>query len=81
MGKWIVLAALLAFLGIASVFAYVGWTRHDDVPMSAHGYIAMALGIGFTLIVGIGLMTLVFYSSRKGYDEQAGTFSPDETER
>jgi hypothetical protein len=77
LGKWITIAALLAFLGIAAVFAYVGWTRHDDVPMSAHGYIAMGLGIGFTLVVGVGLMTLVFYSSRKGYDERAGSFAPD----
>jgi hypothetical protein len=37
--------------------------------MSSHGYIAMALGIFFSLVVGIGLMTLVFYSSRAGYDE------------
>ena len=75
MGKWITLATLLAFLALAAVFAYVGWNRHGDVPMSAHGYLAMALGIGFTLVVGVGLMALVFYSSRKGYDEQVGTFS------
>jgi hypothetical protein len=76
MGKWITLAILLSFLVLAAVFAYVGWNRHGDVPMSAHGYIAMALGIGFTLVVGTGLMALVFYSSRKGYDEQAGKFMP-----
>jgi hypothetical protein len=81
MSKWIAIAALLAFLGVAAVFAYAGWTRHGDVPMSAHGYIAMALGIGFTLVVGIGLMTLVFYSSRKGYDEQAGRFLPEDPEQ
>jgi hypothetical protein len=76
MGKWIIMAVLLAFVGIAAVFAYVGWNLHGDVAMPVHGYIAMALGIGFTLIVGVGLMALVFYSSRKGYDEQAGTFEP-----
>ena len=55
---------------------------HDDVEMSMHGYIAMALGIGFTLVVGIGLMALVFYSSRKGYDDEVGQFVPhDENER
>jgi hypothetical protein len=40
-----------------------------DVQMSGHGWAAMALGILFSFIVGIGLMGLVFYSSRKGYDE------------
>jgi hypothetical protein len=37
--------------------------------MSGHGWIAMSLGIVFSLAVGVGLMSLVFYSSRRGYDE------------
>ncbi len=37
--------------------------------MPAVGYIAMALGVTFSVIVGCGLMTLLFYSSRHGYDE------------
>jgi len=37
--------------------------------MSGHGYMAMALGITFSMVVGIGLMSLIFYSHRKGYDE------------
>ncbi len=48
---------------------YEGWTRDADVEMSEHGYIAMALGIFFSLVIGIGLMALVFYSGRAGYDE------------
>ena len=31
----------------------------------------MGLGIVFLLIVGCGLMALVFYSSRHGYDDAA----------
>jgi hypothetical protein len=38
-----------------------------DVPIS--GYFAMAFGVIFSLIVGVGLMALIFYSSREGYDE------------
>jgi hypothetical protein len=37
----------------------------------ATGYVAMALGIVFSLLVGCGLMALVFFSSRHGYDEPA----------
>jgi hypothetical protein len=40
-----------------------------DVEMSVHGYVAMILGIIFSLVVGCGLMALVFYSNRRGYDE------------
>ena len=45
------------------------WQVTADVEMSVHGYIAMALGILFSIVVGCGLMALMFYSSRRGYDE------------
>jgi hypothetical protein len=31
-----------------------------DVQMSVHGYIAMILGIVFSLVIGCGLMALMF---------------------
>jgi hypothetical protein len=31
--------------------------------------VALALGAGFSVLVGIGLMVLLFFSSRRGYDE------------
>ncbi|HEY7645030.1 MAG TPA: hypothetical protein VH858_08335 [Hyphomicrobiales bacterium] len=37
--------------------------------MSGHGYVAMALMIVVSVALGCGLMALVFYSSRRGYDE------------
>ena len=67
-GEWIIIAVLLLLLGVASFIAYRGWTVENvDVPVS--GYIAMALGVVFSLFVGVGLMALIFYSSRKGYDD------------
>ena len=67
-GGWSVIAVLLLLLGGAGFIAYRGLTV-DSVDVPASGYIAMALGVIFSLIVGVGLMVLVFYSSRKGYDE------------
>jgi hypothetical protein len=32
------------------------------------GWLMMGLGIFFTLLVGCGLMVLIFYSSRAGFD-------------
>jgi hypothetical protein len=70
LGAWVVVGVLSAFLVAAGIIGYLGWTSTDtDVPVS--GYIAMALGVIFSLVVGVGLMALVFYSSRKGYDEPA----------
>jgi hypothetical protein len=70
MGTWILLAILLGFLALSAWFSYDVWNAEDAV-MSVHGYIALALGVTFSLIVGIGLMSLIFYSNRKGYDTPA----------
>lgn len=42
-----------------------------DVTLSGHGIAALILGVVFTLIVGGGLMFLIFYSSRRGHDDSA----------
>ena len=47
------------------------WTSVEGPPMPLEGYVAMWLGIAFSLVVGCGLMALMFYSSRHGYDERA----------
>ena len=74
-GVWITLAVLGMLLLFALLFAYVGWTAPSDASdqqqMSASGYVAMAFGIIVTLALGVGLMTLVFYSNRKGHDQDA----------
>jgi hypothetical protein len=69
MGSWIVIAILLAFLIAAIWLGHKGWTMDSNVQVSKQGYIAMALGTVFSLVIGIGLMALIFYSSRAGYDE------------
>ncbi len=50
------------------LWAIYAWNS-VEVEMSVHGYVAMILGIIFSLVVGCGLMALVFYSNRRGYDE------------
>ncbi len=70
LGAWIAVTVLSLLLVAAGVTGYIGWTiSNADVPIA--GYVAMALGVIFSLAVGVGLMALVFYSSRKGYDEPA----------
>jgi hypothetical protein len=68
-GTAAIVVALLAFLAAALWYAAGAWTSIQGPPMPAVGYIAMALGIVFSLIIGCGLMALLFYSSRHGYDE------------
>ena len=76
--------ALFGILAVASWYAARAWISVDGPPMPATGYVAMTLGVVFSLLVGCGLMALLFYSSRHGYDERAGaeqTADPDDGER
>ena len=77
--RWIVIAVLSALLLAASVLGYLGWTSTDTRVPEA-GYVALALGAVFSLIVGAGLMALVFYSSRHGYDEPVVLISEPESD-
>lgn len=71
MRKIALILPLLAMLAGSIWFAYFVWITDDGPPMPVTGYVAMALGILFSLLIGIGLMALVFYSHRHGYDERA----------
>lgn len=71
MGSKILIAVLVGLVIWAGWVGIAGWNLESDVQMSGHGYIAMTIGIVMSLVVGIALMGLVFYSSRKGYDDAA----------
>ena len=58
-------AAVLATIVVVARF----WTSSGDAEISTAGWLAMGLGIVVTLALGVGLMALVFISSRRGYDE------------
>lgn len=58
-------------VGAIAVAFYV-WDQMAGVSLSAHGIVALVLGVVVSLALGIGLMALVFYSSRKGFDRIDG---------
>lgn len=64
----LLVVALLCILAGVAAFAYFGLAGRD-VALGVHGWTAMSLGTILMLVVGIGLMALMFYSSRHGYDE------------
>ena len=77
-GFWALLAVLLLILIGTIVVSYLGWTSAAGTDVPASGYVALALGVIFSLAVGFGLMALVFYSSRSGYDEPARLVQEDD---
>lgn len=66
---WATGAALFVVV-VATVAAHL-WISVGDTQISIIGWLSMGFGIVLTLAVGIGLMTLVFISNRRGYDEAA----------
>lgn len=68
----LLIAALIGLLLLALGVATAMWIEAGDASISLHGVIALLLGVVVALALGIGLMALVFYSSRHGHDDQAG---------
>lgn len=70
--RLVILIAVLGGMLIAAVAVIaLTWTGLGDTEISGHGIFALVLGLTLTLALGIGLMFLVFYSSRQGYDDEA----------
>jgi hypothetical protein len=58
-----------ALLVAAGLYSWHVWAAMPDAQVSASGWTALVIGSVFTVLVGGGLMFLVFYSSRHGYDD------------
>ena len=64
-----VIVAGIALLAVG-IYVAVALSGIGEVEMSAAGWGAMLLGVVLTLALGLGLMSLVFISNRRGYDER-----------
>ena len=67
MGKFLFLAVMAIFLVVSVWWAAWVWGSMD-AELSTDGNIALWLGIVVSLVVGVGLMVLLFQSDRRGYD-------------
>jgi hypothetical protein len=63
---------LLALLSIVIAALAVVLVARGDPVMHIHMLIATALGIGLTVLLGTGLMTLLFLGTGSGQDETDG---------
>jgi hypothetical protein len=76
MRKLAIMIPLFALLAVSLWFGAAAWSRFDAGAMPFYGYLAIAGGVAMSLLVGGGLMALVFYSSRHGYDDLSGGDGP-----
>jgi hypothetical protein len=67
----LLILALFGLLALAIWFAASVFTHIGGGAIPLYGYVAIAGGVIFSLGVGGGLMALVFYSNRRGYDDEA----------
>jgi len=65
----LLIAFLIGLLVLSGAAAWRIWSALDDAKMTAHGYIALAVGVTLSLLIGGGLMALVFFSARSGHDD------------
>jgi len=72
MRKVLLLIPLFALLVLAFWFAGSAWVHLGGEAIPLYGWFAIGGGVLFSLLVGGGLMALIFYSHRHGYDDLSG---------
>ncbi|WEK45476.1 MAG: hypothetical protein P0Y56_10565 [Candidatus Andeanibacterium colombiense] len=80
---WSRFRKILRWMGFAALVAIsIAWAAlyADNGFISIHLYIAAALGIGVTIMVGAALMGLAFLSSGTGHDASVAR-RPEERDR
>jgi len=73
--RWVGLFATLC-LAMVGAALFMLWAVNDfnGIGVQGHALAALLLGVVFTTLVGVGLMTLVFWSNRHRRDDLAYRF-------
>jgi hypothetical protein len=73
-GRILILIVLTGILIATGVWMILILNQTSGVAIGTHGWIALGLGTFFSIVIGCGLMALMFISSRHGHDEAADPF-------
>jgi uncharacterized membrane protein YbhN (UPF0104 family) len=73
---WRIFRLLLLLSVVIAAIAVILVSR-GDTGLHINMLIATALGVGFTVLLGTSLMTLVFLSADSGYDDAASAADPN----
>jgi hypothetical protein len=66
---WLMLVVLLGLLAAVAWYTVSVWS--GTPPMPLYGNIIMVVAATLALVAGSGLIALMFYSDREGYDDAA----------
>jgi hypothetical protein len=72
---WSRYKALMSWMGLAAFLAVLAalfylWVTGTEIRV--HMIIATVAGVGLSVLLGTGLMGLVYFSSHSGHDDQIG---------
>jgi hypothetical protein len=67
--SWVAVGVAITVMAVVIAVSVFNWLAIDSSDIDLNGWIALILGVLVTLAVGIGLMALIFVSSRRGYDD------------
>lgn len=66
--SWVFAVVFGALLGLAVWFGFYAWTLFSPAAMNVLGRTFVLMGAILGMGLGAGLMVLIFYSNREGYD-------------
>jgi RsiW-degrading membrane proteinase PrsW (M82 family) len=61
----------MALLSVVTILLSLIYLKRSGEPMPIQMAIATIAGVGLTMLVGTGLMGLLFVSNRSGHDDEA----------
>lgn len=64
------LAVLISAIAVIWFLA-AGWSLVGSLEMTPHGWSALILGMGLSILIGGGLAVVLVWSRRNGFDEAA----------
>ena len=71
MRKLSVILGVVVLLAVIAAAIVPMWVSTAGMGLSGNGYAAVFLMVVFCFAVGGGLMFLIFFSARRGYDDAA----------
>jgi hypothetical protein len=78
LGRFARIMTWMTLISIVIAVIAVVLVASGDEGFHLHMMIATALGVGLTVLLATGLMTLVFLSSSSGHDERAAPRSDED---
>jgi len=61
--------AVVVFVIVSVVYLVFGMGELEAFHMSSHGWAALLVGVGLSVLIGGGLTAILIISRRRGYDE------------